>query len=124
MNDFNKYFGIAFLIMGSFIGLILFFVLIFFFLKLLSVTVLALPGFNWLFKYIITIIPYLIFFGGYYFLFTQISKTGNSFLQMISKTLMVTGVLSCFITMIVLSIFFLDLKFIRFGLFQKTQVIF
>jgi glucan phosphoethanolaminetransferase (alkaline phosphatase superfamily) len=110
MNDLNKYLSVAFLAMASFLAIILVFVLIFFIMKLMAVTVFAIPGFNMFFRYIITVIPYLIFFGGYYFLFTQIEKTGNSFLQKLSITFMLSGVLSCFLTMVVLSLIFFGLK--------------
>lgn len=107
METLNKYFGIVFLLMGSFLAFLLALIGIFYAMKLLSFTIINIPGFDVLFRYVVTIIPYIIFFGGYYFLFHQTRKTALNTIKKISFAIMAIGLFICFTTIVFESIRFM-----------------
>ncbi len=133
MNSFNKFFGLSLLIIGSVVSFFLFLILVFYALKLFSFTVFNIPGFNALFSYVVTIIPFLIFLGGYYYLYSQTNLTKTNSLSMVSKWLLAIGLMSCFITTIIVSIHFFSgksnllyglVKYRSYSLFAQLVILF
>jgi hypothetical protein len=110
MNNFNKYFGLMALLFGAVTGFILLVVIIFYILKLCSITLFYIPGFENVFKFIIVIIPYVIFFCGYYYMHTKIGSAKTKTAQMSGRILMVFGSLVCFASMIMAILVFLKVK--------------
>lgn len=100
MNTSDKYFKLMVLLFGGFFGFISLMVLIFFILKLCSITLFLLPGFDRFFQFIVVIIPYIIFFSGYYYLKKQIHLSKSKTTSIIAMTLVIIGSLCCFLTLI------------------------
>ena len=101
MNNSDRYIKLMTLLLSGFIGFIVLLATIFFILKLCSITLFYIPGFDHLFQFIVIIIPYLIFFMGYYYLYSKIplskSKTG----AIIGRIFIVVGSLLCAATMVI-----------------------
>ncbi len=110
MNNYNKYLGLVFLIIGAFLGFVLLQVVLFYFLKLFSVVVFNIPGFNGIFHYFITAFPYLIFFAAHYYLFTKVGQSQNRFTKFIAQILLLLGVISCTVFLIVATFNFWKVK--------------
>lgn len=98
MDTFDKYFRLTWLLLAGFIGIIGTIVLIFFILKLCSVSLSHLPGFDFLFRFFITIIPYLFFLGGYNYMRTKLAGCPKKGTVLAARIIMVLGVLFCLIT--------------------------
>ena len=88
------------LIFGAVAGFLLLVVIIFYALKLCSITLFNIPGFEYIFQFIIVIIPYVIFFFGYYYMHTKIGVTKSKSAQIAGRVLMVFGSLLCFASMV------------------------
>jgi hypothetical protein len=104
MNGFNKYFKLMALLFGGFIGFLLLLVAIFYLLKLCSITLFYIPGFDSFFTFIIIVIPYLIFFSGYYYLHKKMPLSKSKTSAAIARIFLVTGSLLCVCTMILSSL--------------------
>ncbi len=101
MNKTDKYFKLMLLLFGVFIGFIAFLVLIFYLLKLCSITLFHLPGFQHFFHFVVIVIPYLIFFSGYYYLHKQIPLSKSKIGALIARILLIIGSLLCAATMVI-----------------------
>ena len=88
------------LLFGSVAGFLLLIIGIFYLLKLFSVTLFHIPGFESFYRLIITVIPYVIFFAGYYYLQSKIGAAQKKGAQIAGKILLITGSLVCFASMI------------------------
>ena len=110
MNNFNKYFGLMALLFGAVTGFLLLVVIIFYILKLFSITLFYIPGFENVFQFIIVIIPYMIFFCGYYYMHTKIGSAKTKTAQLSGRILMILGSLVCFASMIMAILVFLKVK--------------
>lgn len=95
MNKSDKYIKLMTLLLGGFIGFIALLVTIFFILKLCSITLFHLPGFDRVFQFIVSIFPYLIFFVGYYYLYNQIRLSKNKIGVVIGIIILIIGSLLC-----------------------------
>ena len=104
MNGFNKYFKLMALLFGGLVGFLLLLVVIFYLLKLCSITLFYIPGFDSFFTFIIIVIPYLIFFSGYYYLHKKIPLSKSKTAAAIARIFLVTGSLLCVCTMILSSL--------------------
>ena len=100
------------LLFGGFIGFLGLVIVIFYMLKLFSVTLFYIPGFDRFFNFVIIIIPYIIFFLGYYYLHKKISLSKSKTASIIAKAFLIIGSLLCAATLVLAT-----LKL--FG-FQKT----
>lgn len=100
MNNFNKYFKLMALILGGFIGFVGLIILVFYLLKLSSITLFYIPGFDHFFSFIMTIIPYVIFFSGYYYLHKKIPLSKSKTAAVAARILMIFGSLLCGVTMV------------------------
>jgi len=92
------------LLFGGFVGFLVLLVVIFYLLKLCSVTLFYIPGFDSFFTFIIIVIPYLIFFSGYYYLHKKIPLSKSKTSAAIARIFLVTGSLLCVCTMILSSL--------------------
>jgi hypothetical protein len=110
MNNFNKYFGLMALLFGAVAGFVLLVVVLFYILKLFSVTLFYIPGFENVFQFIIVIIPYVIFFCGYYYMHTKIASAKTTTAQVTGRILMVFGSLVCFASMLMAIAVFMKVK--------------
>jgi ABC-type multidrug transport system permease subunit len=100
MNNFNKYFKLMALLFGGFIGFIGLITGIFYLLKLFSVTLFYIPGFDHFFSFIMIIIPYVIFFCGYYYLHKKIPLSKSKTAAVAARVVMILGSLLCAVTMV------------------------
>jgi hypothetical protein len=100
MNNFNKYFKLMGLLLGGFIGFLGLIIVIFYVLKLFSVTLFYIPGFDRFFNFIIIVIPYIIFFLGYYYLHKKIPLSKSKTAAIIAKAFLIIGSLLCAATMV------------------------
>ncbi|MFM2358743.1 MAG: hypothetical protein RLY16_736 [Bacteroidota bacterium] len=99
MNTFNKYFGLVALIIGGFLGTLFILVLIFFLLKMLSITFFNLPGTDSVFKHLVTLTPYIIYFSAYYYINKKIGQTPALAARITSRFFLVIGASICTFTM-------------------------
>jgi hypothetical protein len=100
MNDFNKYVGLLLLTLGGLLGFILVVAVIFFALKLAAITLFNIPGFETFYKFIITIIPYVIFFAAYYYLRNKLIVCKNKTSRTLAGLFLILGILVCLISLI------------------------
>ena len=100
MNKSDKYFKLMALLFGGFIGFIALLALIFYLLKLCSITLFHIPGFDHVFQFIVIVIPYLIFFAGYYYLHKKVSLSKSKIGAVIGRLFLIIGSLLCVATMI------------------------
>ena len=121
MKNLNKYFGLMTLLIGGFIGFILLVVTIFYILKLFSVTLFNIPGFESFFSFVILIIPYTVFFAGYYYLHKKIPLSTSKFSRILARLLLITGSLICFISIFLLSLKFFGLRKIWLNNFDENS---
>ena len=98
------------LLFGAVAGFVLLVVIIFYILKLCSITLFHIPGFENVFQFIIITIPYVIFFCGYYYMHTKIGSAKTKTAQMTGRILMIFGSLVCFASMIMAILVFLKVK--------------
>ncbi len=88
------------LLFGGFIGFLGLIVVIFYILKLFSVTLFYIPGFDHFFNFIIIIIPYIIFFLGYYYLHKKIPLSKSKMAIVLARAFLIIGSLLCAATLI------------------------
>lgn len=98
------------LIIGSFLGFILFIGLLIFILRLFSITVFHIPGFDLFFQYVIITIPYIIFFAAYYYLYNKIKFSKSKASRGIAVVLIAAGCLICLFTLSLSTAVFLRVK--------------
>ncbi|MEI9934769.1 MAG: hypothetical protein WDM71_07950 [Ferruginibacter sp.] len=110
MNNSNKYLSILLIALGSFIGFVVVIVVIFFLLKLASVVLFNIPGFESVYKYFITIIPYLLFLAAYFYLRSRIVLCKNKISRTIAMVFLIAAILVCFISFALINLKFFGLK--------------
>ncbi len=97
----NKYFKLMAWLMAAFLAFTALVVLLFYLLKLCSITLFIIPGFDSFYHFIIIIIPYLIFFAGYYYMQKKIAASKSKTSSAIAWVLIITGSLLCLVTMVI-----------------------
>jgi hypothetical protein len=110
MDNFQKYSRLMLLLVGGFFGFILFIALLIFVLRLLSITMIHIPGFDLLYQYVIIIIPYAIFFAAYYYLYNKIRFSKSKISRSIAKLLLAMGCIICITSLILSTVLFLHVK--------------
>ncbi|MEO7769010.1 MAG: hypothetical protein ABIS01_16385 [Ferruginibacter sp.] len=110
MDNFQKYSRLMILIAGGILSFILLICLLVFVLRLFSITMFHIPGFDLFFQYVIIIIPYLIFFAAYYYLYGKISLSKSKLSRLIAMFLIVGGFLACLFTLTLSTAIFLHVK--------------
>ena len=110
MNNFNKYFGLMALIIGGFVGFVIIVTILFFILRLFSATLINIPGTEKAYHFFIVIIPYIIFFSGYYYLHKKIALSTKKTSRVLGAVFLVAGSVICFITLVLSLLVFLKVK--------------
>jgi hypothetical protein len=110
MNGFNKYFGLMALLFGAFAGFVLLVVGLFYLLKLFSITLFYIPGFQNVFQFLIVIIPYVVFFSGYYYMHTKIAGAKTKTARLTGRILMIFGSLVCMASMVMAILVLINIK--------------
>ncbi|MEO6731649.1 MAG: hypothetical protein ABIN01_10565 [Ferruginibacter sp.] len=110
MDNFQKYSRLMLLIVGGFFGFLIAIALLIYILRLFSITMFHIPGFDLFFQYVIIIIPYLIFFAAYYYLYKKISFSKTKASRVIARCLLVAGLLTCLFTLFLSTALFLKVK--------------
>ena len=98
------------LIVGGFFAFLILIALLFFVLRLFSITMFNIPGFDLFFQYIIIIIPYIIFFAAYYYLYKKIRYSKSSLSRILARILIIAGCLVCIFTLALSTATFLKVK--------------
>ncbi len=98
------------LIAAGFFGFIIFVALLLYILRLFSITMFNIPGFDLFFEYVIIIIPYLLFFAAYYYLYKKISFSKSKALRVIAWLLLFVGCMTCLFTLALSTAIFLHVK--------------
>ena len=98
------------LIVGGFFGFLTLIALLIFVLRLFSITMFNIPGFDLFFQYIIIIIPYVIFFAAYYYLYKKIRYSKSSLSRILARILIIAGCLICLFTLTLSTATFLKVK--------------
>jgi hypothetical protein len=110
MDNFSKYLGLIFLIIGVFFGFILSIALIILLLRFLSIGLFENRISEGIFHYFIIIIPYLIFFGAYYYLRQKVMAATNKTSRGIAALFLIIGCLICVSSFILSTLVFLNIK--------------
>ena len=115
MDNFSKYFALMALIIGGFIGFVLLVVVLFYLLKLFSITMFAIPGTEKVYHFFIVVIPYTIFFFGYHYMHKKIQLSLNKYARSFAILFLVLGSLICFgfLVLAVLDYFSLKNEWVR-----------
>lgn len=98
------------LIAGSFLAFILLIAIVIYMLRLFSITMFHIPGFDLFFQYVIIIIPYVIFLVAYYYLNKKLSLSKSKIARAIARILLVTGCLICLFTLTLSTVVFLQVN--------------
>lgn len=98
------------LIAGSLLGFVLFIALLIFLFRLFSITVFHIPGFDLFFQYVIIIIPYLIFFAAYFYLYKKAILSKSTLSRFIARVLLSAGMLLYLFTFVLSNLAFLSIK--------------
>ncbi len=88
------------LLFGSFVGAIGVIVLLFYILKLFSIVLFHIPGFDHVFQTVVVMVPYTLYFWAYYYLHTRFPDAKKRSSKIIARIFLVIGSLACFVTMI------------------------
>lgn len=115
MDNYNKYIGLLALIMGLFASILLFFVGIFYTMKVFSIVFFDLPGTAFLFEYVVTLTPFVIYFTSYYFLNRKIISTEKLTAKISSRIFMSIGILTAifFMTLALMDIAGVQYEWVR-----------
>jgi hypothetical protein len=106
MNNFNKYAGILLGVLGLFFGFIFAVAILIFLLRLISVALFTLPGSDMIYRYFVTIVPYFIFSGCYYYLYRKVNQSQNKSAKVIAGILLFSGCLICLACFVLTSLYF------------------
>ena len=109
------------LIVGGFISLILFIAILIFVLRIFSVTLFHIPGFDLFFEYIIILIPYILFFSAYYYLYKKITISKSKASRIIARILIAMGCIICLFTLSLSTALFLNIKNDWLRLFEDNS---
>ncbi|MEP7106832.1 MAG: hypothetical protein ABI760_02600 [Ferruginibacter sp.] len=120
MDNFQKYSRLMLLIAGGIFGFIILIGLLIFILRLFSITMFHIPGFDLFFQYVIIIIPYIIFFSAYYYLYKKISLSESKPSRIIARLLLIAGFITCLFTLTISTSIFLHAKFAWLKLFEYS----
>lgn len=120
MDNFQKYSRLMLLIAGGFIAFVLAIALIFFLLRILSVTMFNIPGFDWIFQFTIVAIPYVIFYAAYYYLAKKIKHSHSKASRVIARSLLLIGLVLCTVTLVLAMMVFLKVNDMRLITFNEN----
>jgi hypothetical protein len=120
-NNVNKYFALMALLMGSFVSIILFLVLFFYLLKLLSITFFNIPGTENVFHVVIILVPYIVYYSSYYYLQKKIAKATTTVSKSIGWFFLITGIIVCTITLVMAFMVFLKVNYPFLRVFDSNS---
>lgn len=98
------------LLFATLAGFILLVVILFYTLKLFSITLFHIPGSDIAFQFLVTIVPYAVFFAGYYYLFQKVKGDKSKAAKISGKILLVIGSLLCLISLFTALLFLFKIK--------------
>jgi hypothetical protein len=100
MDDSNKFLKLLLLIMGSVIGFFLSIAVIILVLRLLSIALFTNRISEHIYHYFVVIVPYLIFFGAFYYLSKKVKQSKNKISKIIASLFLVIGCLICIVSFV------------------------
>ncbi len=112
MDNSNKYLKLLLLIIGTVFGFFLLIAVIILVLRLLSIALFTNKISEHIFHYFVVVIPYLIFFGAFYYLNKKIKQSQSKTSKIIASLFLIIGCLICLIS-------FLFITVISFGAENK-----
>ena len=98
------------LLFGGLLGSIAIIVILFYLLKLFSIAMFNTPGADNVFHVFIIMVPYMIFFSGYYYMHTKIAAAKTKLSRVLARLFLVVGSLICFATLIFSLLVFFKIK--------------
>lgn len=98
------------LLAGTVVASILGLVLLIFILRLFSSSLGHVPGINGFYEYTILIIPYLIFYTTYYYLYRDIKKSNNRAAKLSASIVLLIGLMVCSVGLILSTMVFAGVK--------------
>jgi uncharacterized membrane protein YidH (DUF202 family) len=110
MDNSNKYLGLLMILLACFIGGIAILVIVFFIFKFTSAALNHLPVFEFLYRYIITISPYLIFLAAYNYIRQKIVTSQHKTSRTIAVLFLLSGILICFASFTLVNLKFFGLQ--------------
>jgi hypothetical protein len=121
MDNFQKYSRLMLLLAGGMVALILGLGLLIFILRLFSSTLIHVPGFDSFYGYIILIIPYMIFFTVYYYLFKNARRSKSRFSKISASAILLLGILVCAIGLLLSTLVFAGVKGESLKVFEENS---
>ncbi|MEN9569167.1 MAG: hypothetical protein RL172_398 [Bacteroidota bacterium] len=119
-DKFTQYFKLFWMILGSFVAFIAVGIIVFYLLKLFSITFFNIPGWDAVYQFVVTIFPYLFFFAGYYYLYNKVRQNNNGSMAIVAgKILMIAGSLACIASMVMAVLAWLKVKWAPVVFFDK-----
>jgi hypothetical protein len=110
MDNSSKYLAILMLILGCFIGGMVLLVIIFFIFKFTSAALINLPGFSGFYRYVVSIVPYLVFLAAYNYIRRKIVTTPPKPSRTISILFLLAGLLVCAASFTLVNLMFFGLE--------------
>lgn len=120
MDNFQKYSRLSLLFVGGFIAFILFIALFVFVMRLFSIALFHTPGFDFLFRLTILMVPYLIFLAAYYYLVGKIRLSGNRASRVFAIFLLVPGAIIYLFTLTLSVMTFLNMDNAWLKIFDRN----
>ena len=108
------------LLVGGFIAFILCIALVFFILRILSITMFNIPGFDWLFQFAIVALPYVIFYASYYYLAKKIRFSKSKLSRLTARMILIAGLILCTAALSLSMMVFLKVNDLRLRMFEEN----
>ncbi|MFT3681762.1 MAG: hypothetical protein QM791_15935 [Ferruginibacter sp.] len=109
-NNLQKYFGLMALLIGAFTVFVLLVIGLFYLLKLFSITLFAIPGTEKVYHFLIVLVPYTVFFFGYYYMHKKIRTSINRTARFFATLFLIAGSLICFGCLVLAVLDYFSLK--------------
>ena len=111
MNNFNKYFSLLALIIGSFLSFLLLLVLFFYVMKLFSIAFFSIPGSTNIFEIVIILVPYILYYAAYYYLSKKIALAKTSVAKVLGSVFLIIGTTIATITLVLAFMVFFKINY-------------
>jgi len=110
MTNFDKYTRLIILMMATVFGFVIFIALLVFLLRLISMTFVEIPGSTTIYHFLVVIVPYIIFFGAYYYLYGKIKQSSSTASKIIASVLLIVGCIVCSVCLVLVSMLAFGVK--------------
>ncbi|MFZ4058702.1 MAG: hypothetical protein ACOYKE_11225 [Ferruginibacter sp.] len=110
MDNFEKYSRLMMLVVGAILGFLLLIVVLFLLLRLFSSAVFLVPGIDLFLQYVITLFPFLLFYGAFFLIRNSNQTNVSAIAKGISKSLSSIGYIACTIALLLASAVFFKFK--------------